>query len=71
MAQASAWALLHQSMALALDGLAGQTGDPATLDEAIASALIGRDSYAEQGLDTANFDGWIADMKARRAALSP
>jgi hypothetical protein len=65
------WGLLHQSMALALDALAQQTGDAATLDEAMASAGIGRESYAAQGLDTVDFDAWIAEMTARRTALAP
>jgi hypothetical protein len=57
-------------MALALDALAQQTGDAATLDEAMASAGIGRESYAAQGLDTVDFDAWIAEMTARRTALA-
>jgi hypothetical protein len=64
-------ALLHQSLALALDALAAQTGDAAMLDEAIASATIGRDYYVGQGLDPDDFEGWIGDMLARRAALAP
>jgi len=69
--QPRAWALLHQSMALALDALSDHTGDVATLDEAIASATIGRDIFVGEGEDPQAFDGWIGNMKARRAALSP
>lgn len=70
-AQPRAWAILHQSLALALDALSERTGNAATLDEAIASAAIGRDIFIGEGEDTEALDGWIAGMKARRAALSP
>ncbi len=70
-AQPRAFALLHQSMALALDALADRTGDAGMLDEAIASATIGRDIFVAEGEDPAGFEGWIGGMKARRAALKP
>jgi len=67
----AAWALLVQSLSLALDALAARTGDVAALDEAIAGALAGREVFAARGQDVVTLDSWIADMQARRAASGP
>lgn len=64
------WALLQQSLALALDSLSAQTGDLAMLDEAIAAGKAGREVFEAAGYDISTLDDWIANMETRRASLA-